>query len=104
MRCKLTLLAAAIMLAALYLSWPVQAGEPYPFRTGVGSPYDPYSPSFDPFYPYDYFPNRNYYRGRDGHFYQAGPPPFAEPPAGPQPRFLPNFRPDKPPCKSAANR
>ena len=99
MRCKPTLMMAAVILAALYLISPVQAGGWPPYTTGVGSPYDPYSPTFDPFYPYfQWYNSPNYYRGRDGHLYPAGPPPYAEPPAGPQPRFLPNFRPNKRTC------
>ncbi|HLW64724.1 MAG TPA: hypothetical protein VKS79_05340 [Gemmataceae bacterium] len=103
MRCKAIVVIAAILLAALAMTSPAQAQNGYPRAIGVGSPQDPYSPHWDPFYPY-YFSSPGYYRGKDGHLYPAGPPAFPDGKAYPPGKLLPGRRPSrfyKPPAESS---
>jgi len=91
MRFKITLATAAVMLIALVATSPAHAvDDALRIGIGVAGPY-PYYPYY-PYYYTRYYYSPNYYRGRDGRLYPAGPPPIAPPSTGPQPRFLPNFR------------
>jgi hypothetical protein len=83
------------MLATLDVTSSAQAGNGYPNASGVGSPRDPYSPNWDPFYPYFFRPSPSYYRGRDGHLYPAGPPAFPDGYVGPPAKLLPGRRPSR---------
>jgi hypothetical protein len=91
MRFKTTLATAAVMLIALVATSPVHAvDDALRIGIGVNGPYPLYP--YYPYYYYRYYYSPNYYRGRDGRLYPAGPPAIAPPATGPQPRFLPNFR------------
>jgi hypothetical protein len=95
MRCKSTIVLAAVMLAGLAMTSTVRAQNGYPKAIGIGSPQDPYSPHWDPWYPYFIRPGSSYYRGRDGNLYPAGPPAFPDGYVGPPGKLLPGRRPSR---------
>jgi hypothetical protein len=89
MRFQATLLTVGAILAVLFMTSSAPAySDVDPIRVGIAGPY--------PYYPYNslfFYYSPNYYRGRDGRLYPAGPPPVPDTSPSPPGRILPMLRP-----------